>query len=160
MRITIAAIGRLKEAYWQDSVREYQKRMSRYAKFEIVEFPDEKAPEGISEKEAAEILFKEGERLLHFLEGNDGYVIALQIQGKRMDSESFAEFLRLQFLKGERHVIFLIGGSLGLSEEVLRRADLSLSFSDFTFPHQLMRVILCEQICRAMRIMRGEPYHK
>ncbi len=160
MRITVACIGKLKEVYWKEALSEYRKRFLRYGELEILEFPDEKTPENASAHEEDLIREKEGKPLLKYLETQSAYVIALVISGKRFDSVTFANKLGSLFSEGWSHVIFLIGGSLGLSNEVICCADLALSFSDFTFPHQMMRVILSEQLYRAMRILHNEPYHK
>ncbi len=159
MKITILCVGKLKEKYFQDAVAEYSKRLSRYCKLEIVEVPDEKTPDHASEALNEQIKRTEGERLLEAIK-DDGYVIALAIEGKSMDSVEFAGCLGQLGVHGCSHIYLIIGGSLGLSREVLSRADKLLSFSKMTFPHQLMRVILLEQVYRAYRIMRGEPYHK
>ena len=159
MRITVLAVGRIKEKYFTDAVAEYRKRLGRYAKTEIVEVEDEATPDKASAKQEEQIKEKEGKRLLAKLpEG--AYVIALAIDGKAPDSVELSEKITRLGVEGKSHLCFLIGGSLGLSEAVLRRADEKLSFSRMTFPHQLMRVILLEQIYRSFRIARGEPYHK
>ena len=159
MRITVVAVGRIKEKYWTDALAEYLKRLGRYAKVTILEAEDEKTPDGASPKEEAAILAKEGERVLAKIP-EDAYVIALAIEGKQLDSVELSKKLDRLALEGHSHIAFLIGGSLGLSGQVLSRADEKLSFSRMTFPHQLMRVILLEQIYRSFRISRNEPYHK
>ncbi|SFC17475.1 23S rRNA (pseudouridine1915-N3)-methyltransferase [Bacillus sp. OV322] len=159
MNISIVTVGKLKEKYLKQGIDEYLKRLSAYAKVEIIELPDEKAPETLSEVEMEQIKEKEGERILQKI-SIDAHVIALAIQGKMKSSEDLAETLDKLATYGKSKVAFVIGGSLGLSKEVLQRADESLSFSKMTFPHQLMRLILVEQIYRAFRINRGEPYHK
>ena len=143
----------------RDAVAEYEKRLTRYVKLDVVEVADEKTPDGASEKEEERIREKEGERLLRQIKEAD-HVVALAISGKQYDSLAFARRLDGFALCGRSRVVFVIGGSLGLSEQVLARADEELSFSKMTFPHQLMRVILLEQIYRGYRIIRGEPYHK
>lgn len=143
----------------RDAVAEYEKRLTRYVKLDVVEVADEKTPDGASEKEEERIREKEGERLLRQIKEDD-HVVALAISGKQYDSLAFARRLDGFALCGRNRVVFVIGGSLGLSEQVLARADEELSFSKMTFPHQLMRVILLEQIYRGYRIIRGEPYHK
>lgn len=160
MKITVLAVGKLKEAYLREAVAEYEKRLSRYGKLEIIELPDEKTPEGASEAEEEKIREKEAERAHKFLDEHTGYVIALAIEGESMDSVTLAKRLSALQSAGKSHLIFLIGGSLGLSKGLLARADLALSFSKLTFPHQLMRVLLLEQLYRAERINRNEPYHK
>lgn len=159
MKITILCVGKIKEAFYRDAVAEYAKRLSRYAEFQIVEVTDEKTPERASEAEEAKILATEGERLLK-AKKPDAYTIALAIDGKSLSSVGFAEKMEALALGGVSHVQFVIGGSLGLAPEVLKACDYKLSFSAMTFPHQLMRVILAEQIYRAFRIRSGEPYHK
>ncbi len=158
MKITIACVGRIKEKYFSDAMAEYLKRLSRYADVDIAEVPDEKAPDSLSAAQKEQIKDTEGQRLLKVI--RKSYIIALAINGKHMDSETFAETISSCALKGISHITFVIGGSLGLSDDVLRAADLKLSFSEMTFPHQLMRVILAEQIYRAFRIIKNEPYHK
>ncbi|EST11945.1 23S rRNA (pseudouridine(1915)-N(3))-methyltransferase RlmH [Sporolactobacillus laevolacticus] len=159
MNITILTVGKLKEKYFIQGIGEYAKRLGPYAKVTIIEVPDEKAPENLSAAEVEQVKQAEGERLLKKLPAN-AYVIALAIKGKQMPSEDFAEKIRELATYGHSDIAFIIGGSNGLSDEVLSRADFQLSFSKFTFPHQLMRLILIEQIYRAFKIMRGEPYHK
>ncbi|MBR0086457.1 MAG: 23S rRNA (pseudouridine(1915)-N(3))-methyltransferase RlmH [Lachnospiraceae bacterium] len=159
MTITILCVGKIKEKFYSDAVSEYAKRLSRYAKISIAEVKDEKTPDQASEKEEQEILKKEGERLLSRMPDN-AYVIALAIKGKSYDSIGMAEHLEKLSVNGNSSLVFVIGGSLGLSEEVLNRADEHWSFSALTFPHQLMRVILLEQLYRSYRIRNHEPYHK
>lgn len=159
MRITILCVGKIKEKFYRDAIEEYKKRLGRYCKLEIIEVADEKTPEGASQALEQQIKEKEGERLLLKMK-EDACVIALAIDGKMRDSVELAEHLDRLAVSGRSHITFVIGGSLGLSEAVLKRADEKLSFSKMTFPHQLMRVILLEQIYRSYRIMNGEPYHK
>ena len=159
MKISILCVGKIKEDFYKKAVLEYMKRLSRYCKPEIAEVPDEKTPEGVSETSMEQIKEKEGERLLKYIR-EDAYVIALAIEGKMPDSLELADKIEHLGLKGKSHIVFVIGGSLGLSEKVLKRADELLSFSKMTFPHQLMRVILLEQIYRSYRIIHKEPYHK
>ncbi|MDO5539884.1 MAG: 23S rRNA (pseudouridine(1915)-N(3))-methyltransferase RlmH [Eubacteriales bacterium] len=159
MRITVVCVGKIKEKYFADAIKEYAKRLSRYARLEIVEVTDEKTPDGASDGEEKKIKEKEGERILKSVK-EGSYVIALAIQGKKVSSEGFADFVEKRAAYGDSHLTFIIGGSLGLDERVLKRADYLLSFSDMTFPHQLMRVILLEQIYRGFRIINHEPYHK
>lgn len=159
MKITVIGVGRLKEKYWQAAIDEYSKRLSKYVKLDIIEVPDEKAPENLSAAEEEIVKKNEGERILKNI--RDGaYVIALAINGKMLGSEELSEFLNERMVRGAGHIVFVIGGSLGLSSEVLDRADYKLSFSKMTFPHQMMRVILLEQFYRAVKIMKNEPYHK
>ena len=159
MNISIVTVGKLKEKYLKQGIEEYLKRLGSYAKVEVIEVPDEKAPEELSETEMVQVKQKEGERILAKI-GPDAYVIALAINGKLKSSEELADTLDKLATYGKSKIAFVIGGSLGLSDEVLKRADEQLSFSKMTFPHQLMRLILVEQIYRAYRINRNEPYHK
>lgn len=159
MKITILAVGKLKEPFYRAAVLEFQKRLGRYAKLHIMEVADEKTPDHASPQEVLQILEKEGSRLEKYIQ-KDAYVIALAIEGEMFDSVGFSEKIRLLGVGGVSHIIFVIGGSLGLSPGILSRADLKLSFSKMTFPHPLMRVILLEQIYRSYRIIQHEPYHK
>ena len=159
MNISIVTVGKLKEKYLKLGIEEYTKRLSSYSKIEIIEVPDEKAPEILSDAEMLQVKKKEGERILAKVP-TDAHVIALAIEGKQKSSEELADKIDKLGTYGKSKVTFIIGGSLGLSDEVLKRADDKLSFSKMTFPHQLMRLILVEQVYRAFRINRGEPYHK
>lgn len=159
MRITVLAVGRIKEKYFTMAIDEYAKRLTRYVKLDIVEVADEKTPDGASETEEENIRRKEGERILKALKP-DAYVITLEIEGKMPDSVELSEKIEQIGVSGRGHITFIIGGSLGLSKEVKDRADFKLSFSRMTFPHQLMRVVLLEQIYRSYRILGNEPYHK
>ncbi|RTE01745.1 23S rRNA (pseudouridine(1915)-N(3))-methyltransferase RlmH [Paenibacillus whitsoniae] len=159
MQIQILAVGKLKERYLVDGIAEYMKRLGSYAKMQLIEVPDEKAPENMSPAEEQQVRVKEGERLLAKL-ASDVYVVALAIDGEMWTSEQLASSLDKLATYGRSQVAFVIGGSLGLSSELLSRADMQLSFGRMTLPHQLMRLVLVEQIYRAMRINRGEPYHK
>lgn len=159
MKITILCVGKVKEKFYRDAIGEYQKRLSRYCKLEIVEVTDEKTPDGVSETVENQIKEKEGNRILSKIREED-YVIALAIDGKMQDSVELSKNIQQLGVRGKSSIVFVIGGSLGLSEEVLKRANEKLSFSKMTFPHQLMRVILLEQVYRSYRIMNGEPYHK
>ncbi|NRD77387.1 23S rRNA (pseudouridine(1915)-N(3))-methyltransferase RlmH [Bacillus sp. BRMEA1] len=159
MNISIITVGKLKEKYLIQGIAEYLKRLTAYAKVDMIEVADEKAPEELSELEMIQVKQKEGERILAKI-SQDTYVIALAIQGKMQSSEELAETLDKLATYGKSKIAFIIGGSLGLSDEVLKRSNEKLSFSKMTFPHQLMRLILVEQIYRAFRINRGEPYHK
>lgn len=159
MKITLLTVGKLKEKFFREAVSEYEKRLSRYCRLRIEETADEKTPEKTSETQREQILQKEGERILRLLP-EDAYVITLEIDGRKLTSEKFAEEIERLGVGGISHIVFVIGGSLGLHHKIKERADLAVSFSDMTFPHQLMRVILLEQIYRAYRIINGEPYHK
>ena len=159
MKITCITVGKIKETYYTDAVKEYSKRLSRYCKLEIIELPDEKTPDGASQAQETAIKNREGERILKAIR-EDAYVIALAIEGQAPDSVGLSQKLERLGIGGTSHVTFVIGGSLGLSPAVMLRADEAVSFSRMTFPHQLMRVILLEQVYRGFRIMKGEPYHK
>ena len=159
MKITVITVGKIKEKYLEDAIAEYSKRLSRYCKLEIIQVADEKTPDRASEVVETQIKDKEGERILSHIK-DTAYVVALAIEGKMISSEELAELIDGLGVRGESHIQFVIGGSLGLSKKVLERADYKLSFSRMTFPHQLMRVILLEQIYRSYRIISGEPYHK
>lgn len=159
MKITVIGVGKVKEKFFRDAIAEYEKRLGRYCKLEICEVPDEKTPDGASESLEDTIKEKEADRILGKLP-EDAYVMILDIVGKKMDSVAFGKKIEQLGISGKSHLVFVIGGSLGLHEKVKKRADFSVSFSDMTFPHQLMRVILLEQIYRGYRIVKGEPYHK
>ncbi len=159
MKITVITVGKIKEKYLRDAVAEYTKRLSRYCKLEIVEVADEKTIDDASAAEEEMIRAKEAERILRYVR-EDAYVITLEINGKQLSSEQLADKIDQLGVQGTSHIIFIIGGSIGLGEEVLKKSDFALSFSKMTFPHQLMRVILLEQIYRSYRIIRKEPYHK
>ena len=163
MKITILCVGKIKEKFYRDAIEEYAKRLTRYCKLEIIEVADEKTPDGASATEEMQIRQKEGERVLARLEKcrqSSSYVMALAIDGRELDSVELSQKLEKLGTDGISHVNFLICGSLGMSKELLAAADFKLSFSRMTFPHQLMRVILLEQIYRGYRIMNREPYHK
>ena len=159
MKITIVCVGKIKEKFYRDALAEYTKRLSRYCSLSITEVADEKTKEQASDVECAIIKDREGERILKSIR-EDGYVIALAIDGKNLDSVELSRKIENLALTGKSNLYFVIGGSLGLSDEVMKRADYKLSFSRMTFPHQLMRVILLEQIYRSYRIINHEPYHK
>ena len=169
MNISIIAVGKLKENYLKEGIAEYSKRLSRYCKLQIFEVPDEKAPENISKKEMETVKNKEGDCIDKYLrEGSfkegifreGSYKIALTIDGKMFSSEELSTEIGSIGLNGTSHIIFIIGGSLGLSDNIIKKCDLELSFSKMTFPHQLMRLILLEQIYRSFKIISGETYHK
>lgn len=159
MKITIVAVGKVKEKFYRDAIAEFEKRLSKYCKLEIVEVADEKTPDNASASQELQIKAKEGDRILSSIK-DDMHVIALAIEGKPLSSTELADKIDKLGISGRSSIAFVIGGSLGLDERVLKRADFKLSFSPMTFPHQLMRVILLEQIYRAYRIIAGEPYHK
>lgn len=159
MKITIVTVGKLKENYLKDAIAEYRKRLSKYCKLEIVEVADEKTPDNASETVEEMIRDKEAERILKHIKP-DTYVITLEIEGKQLTSEQLADKIESLGVQGRSHITFIIGGSIGLGKEVLEKSDYALSFSKMTFPHQLMRVILLEQVYRSYRIISGEPYHK
>jgi 23S rRNA (pseudouridine1915-N3)-methyltransferase len=159
VNISIITIGKLKEKYLKQGIQEYLKRLSSYAKVEIIELADEKAPENLSESEMEQVKQKEGVRILAKI-SDDTHVIALAINGKQKSSEELAKEIDSLATYGKSKIAFVIGGSLGLSSEVMKRSNAALSFSKMTFPHQLMRLVLVEQIYRAFRIIRNEPYHK
>lgn len=159
MKITIISVGKLKEKYLTMAISEYEKRLSRYCKLNIIELPDEKAPENMSPAQELEVKNKEGAKIIKQL-NTSSHVIALAIDGIQRSSEELADHIQKLGTSGISHLTFIIGGSLGLSEEVLGMCNEKLSFSKMTFPHQLMRVILLEQIYRSFRIINGEPYHK
>lgn len=159
MNITIVSVGKLKEKYLKMGIEEYVKRLGGYAKMDLIEVPDEKAPEQLSEAEMEIVKKKEGDRILSKI-GPDTYVIALAINGKMKSSEEMAADIESLMTYGKSKIAFVIGGSLGLHDDVLKRADEKQSFGMMTLPHQLMKLVLVEQIYRSFRIMKGEPYHK
>lgn len=159
MKITVICVGKVKEKFYRDAISEFEKRLGRYCKLEIIEVADEQTPDGASAAVETHIKDREGARILAKIK-EDSYVCTLEIQGKKMTSEVFASFLEKGAIEGRGQLVFVIGGSLGLSQQVIKRSNQAISFSDMTFPHQLMRVILCEQIYRGFRILHGEPYHK
>lgn len=159
MNITIVSVGKLKEKYLKMGIDEYVKRLGGYAKMDLIEVPDEKAPEQLSDAEMDIVKKKEGERILAKISA-DAYVIALAINGKMKTSEQMAADLESLMTYGKSKITFVIGGSLGLHEDVLKRADEQQSFGKMTLPHQLMKLVLVEQVYRSFRIMKGEPYHK
>ena len=160
MNIKIVAVGKIKEKFYKDALAEYLKRMGTYNSIEVIEVADEMAPENLSYKELEEVKDKEADRILSKIK-DDAYVVSLEILGKEMTSESFAGFIEDEMLDGfGRDLVFVIGGSNGLSARVSQRSNKKLSFGKMTYPHQLMRVILAEQIYRAYRIINNHPYHK
>lgn len=159
MFIQIISVGKLKEKYLVQGIQEYAKRLAPYIKFQVIEVPDEKAPENMSDAEIQNVKDREGEKILGHIKG-DAHVIALALDGQLWSSEDLAAEIDKLGTYGTSHIIFVIGGSNGLSNAVLRRAQQRLSFGRMTLPHQLMRLVLVEQIYRAVKINRGEPYHK
>lgn len=159
MRIRLVTVGKIKERYFEDAIAEYAKRLSRYCKLDIIQVADEKTPDGAGTALEKQIKEKEGQRILSNIK-DGAYVIALAVEGKMLSSEEMASKLQKLGVDGVSQIVFVIGGSLGLSDEVMKRADYALSFSKMTFPHQLMRVVLLEQVYRSFRIIGGEPYHK
>lgn len=159
MQVKVIAVGKLKEKYLKKGIEEYAKRLGAYTKFEIVEVADEEAPENLSQAEMDQVKALEGDRILQKLSSQE-VIFALDLNGKQMTSEDFAQTLEDKMTYGQSKLTFIIGGSLGLSQEVLDRAQHRLSFGPMTFPHQVMRLIIAEQVYRAFRIIRNEPYHK
>ena len=159
MKIKLVTVGKLKEKYLIQGINEYLKRLNSYAKMEIIEVPDEKAPEKLSDAEMLQVKEKEGQRILGKINDNE-YVFVLAINGKQLSSEEFSKEIEQLGISGKSNLTFVIGGSLGLSDSVLQRSNQQISFCRLTYPHQLMRLVLVEQIYRGFRIMKGEPYHK
>lgn len=159
MKITILTVGKIKEKYLKDAIDEYSKRLSKYCKLEMIEVADEKTPDNASEVVEDMIRSKEAERLMKYIK-EDAFVITLEINGKQLSSEELADKVEKLGVQGISHIVFVIGGSIGLGTDVLNRSNFALSFSKMTFPHQLMRVVLLEQVYRSYRIINGEPYHK
>ena len=159
MKIQVICIGKLKEKYWTDAVSEYMKRLSKYCDIEIIELKESKLPDKASPAQEATVVEEEGRSILGKIK-DGSYVITLEILGKNLTSEELASKMEELPLMGKSHVTFIIGGSLGLSKEVSKRSDFKLSFSKMTFPHQMMRVILLEQVYRAFKINKNEAYHK
>jgi 23S rRNA (pseudouridine1915-N3)-methyltransferase len=159
MKISVLCVGKIKEKFFRDAVQEYVKRLGAFTQVEIIEVPDRKIPDKASPAQALQVKGQEGKELEKHLDER-AYKIALCLEGKKMDSIAFSQKIQDAMVSGYNHIQFLIGGSLGLSPQVVQQCDFKLSFSDFTFPHQLMRVILFEQVYRAFKIATGEPYHK
>lgn len=160
MILRIVAVGRLRERYWQDAVSDYVRRLRSYGRVEIIEIPEARIQDNASSAEGEKAMAQEAESILARLKKQEGPVVVLDRKGKALDSRELAEWLGKQILDGPSEVTWIIGGPLGLDQSVLRRADLVLSFSRLTFPHQMMRLILLEQIYRSFRILHHEPYHK
>ncbi|WP_226038492.1 23S rRNA (pseudouridine(1915)-N(3))-methyltransferase RlmH [Aquibacillus saliphilus] len=159
MKISIIAVGKLKEKYLKQGIEEYIKRLGAYATIDVIEVPDEKAPENMSQADMNLVKQKEGDKIIAKIP-SDAYVISLEIKGDMLSSEQFAKKIDQLAIHGKSKIVLIIGGSLGLSEQVQKRSDYAMSFSKMTFPHQLMRLVLLEQVYRAFRINRNEPYHK
>ncbi|OLS01476.1 23S rRNA (pseudouridine(1915)-N(3))-methyltransferase RlmH [Tissierella creatinophila] len=159
MNINIITVGKIKEKYIKEGINEFSKRLSRYGKLKIIEIDDEKAPENLSQKDMEKVMEKEGEKIISKIPQNS-FIISLEIEGKSISSEMLSKKIEDIMISGNNDITFIIGGSLGLSNEVKMMSNFKLSFSKMTFPHQLMRLILLEQIYRAFRIMKNEPYHK
>lgn len=159
MRITIVCVGKIKEKYFTMGIEEYKKRLGRYCKLDIIQVADEKTPDNASSAEELQIKNKEGLRILKYIK-EDSYVVALVIEGNMLNSMELANKIDSLGVGGTSHIVFVIGGSLGLDNDVINRADYKLSFSKMTFPHQMMRMILLEQVYRSYRINSNQPYHK
>lgn len=159
MNITIITVGKIKEKFYVQAVEEYTKRLTKYCTLKIIEVPDEKAPENLSSSEMSSVIEKEGLKIIDKIPSSS-IVITMEIEGKQLSSEELSQKIQDFALRGQSNLCFIIGGSLGLSESVKQLSRLKLSFSKLTFPHQLFRVMLLEQIYRGFRIMKGEPYHK
>lgn len=159
MKIDVIAVGKVKEKFYRDAIDEFSKRLSKYCKLQIIEVADEKTPDGASEALEEQIKAKEAERIFKNIK-DEAFVFTLEILGKKYDSVEFANRMHSLGVQGKSHIQFVIGGSLGLHDSISARSDAKISFSDMTFPHQLMRVILLEQVYRGFRIIAGEPYHK
>lgn len=159
MNINIIAVGKIKEKHMKEAISEFSKRLSRYAKLKIIEIPDEKAPENLSQKDMESVMEREGNKIISKIPQNS-FLISLEIEGKHISSEMLSKKIEDIMISGNNDITFIIGGSLGLSDEVKKMSNFKLSFSKMTFPHQIMRLILLEQIYRSFRIMKNEPYHK
>lgn len=159
MNIRIISVGKIKEKYMTMAIQEYSKRLGAYCRLEIIEVKDEKVPEKLSDQQRLKAIQAEGNRIISFIR-DDEILVTLEINGNPMDSPGFSEKIEAYGIQGKSQITFVIGGSLGLSPEIIRRSDWSLSFSKMTFPHQLFRVMLLEQIYRAFKIIRRETYHK
>lgn len=156
MKLTVVAVGKLKEKYLKEGINEYSKRLSRFCELQVIEVEDEQAPENLSASQEEQVKRREAERIIKKVKEGSALIV-LDLKGKKLSSEEFADKLNSFFISGESHITFVIGGSLGLDEELVRKADFSLSLSDMTFPHQLARLILVEQIFRAFKILNNEP---
>jgi len=159
MKLSIVAVGKLKEKYLKEGINEYSKRLSRFCELQIIEVDDEQAPENLSASQEKQVKKREAERIVKKVK-EDSALIVLDLKGKKLDSEEFAHKLNSFFISGKSHITFVIGGSLGLDEELIQKADFRLCLSDMTFPHQLARLILLEQVFRAFKILNNETYHK
>jgi 23S rRNA (pseudouridine1915-N3)-methyltransferase len=159
MKVTVVAVGKLKEKYLKEGISEYSKRLSRFCELQIVEVEDEQAPENLSEAQGIQIKKREAERIIKKAKEGSALIV-LDLKGKKLNSEGFADKLNSFFISGKSHITFVMGGSLGLDDQLVEKADFRLCLSDMTFPHQLARLILLEQVFRAFKIMSGETYHK
>ena len=159
MNITVIAVGKIKEKFYTQAIEEYAKRLSRYCTLKTIEIPDEKAPENLSDADMLSVIEKEGKRIIEKIPPS-ATIISMEIEGKQISSIEFSKQIEEFAIRGQSHLCFIIGGSLGLAEEIKKISHLKLSFSKMTFPHQLFRVMLLEQIYRGFRIMKGQPYHK
>lgn len=159
MKITVISVGTIKEKFFSQAISEYVKRLSRYCSLTMIEVPDEKAPENLSIADMTAVKNKEGQKILEKMP-QGSFVVTLEIDGKQMTSEELAQNFEELALRGSSHICFIIGGSLGLGDAVSSASNLTLSFSRMTFPHQLFKIMLLEQVYRAFKIIKGEPYHK
>lgn len=159
MKLTIVAVGKLKEKYLKEGISEYSKRLSRFCELQVIEVEDEQAPDNLSESQEIQVKRKESERILKKVKEGSALVV-LDLKGKKLNSEGFANKLNSFFISGKSHITFVIGGSLGLDDELVKKADFRLCLSDMTFPHQLARLILLEQVFRVFKILNNETYHK
>lgn len=159
MKITIISVGKIKEKFFSQAISEYAKRLSRYCRLTMIEVPDEKAPENLSIADMTAVKNKEGQKILEKMP-QGSFVVTLEMDGRQMTSEELAQNFEELALRGSSHICFIIGGSLGLGDAVSSSSNLKLSFSRMTFPHQLFKIMLLEQVYRAFKIIKGEPYHK
>ena len=159
MSIRLIVVGKIKEEYYRNKIEEYITQIRKKNNFELIEIPDESIPKNSNDTINQSVKEKEGTKILSYINNTD-YVVALYIDGKMMISDRLNDLLKETTLRGKKDIVFIIGGSLGLSKDIYKRADELLSFSPMTFPHQLMRVILLEQVYRCFRIIHNEPYHK
>ncbi len=159
MKLTVVAVGKLKEKYLKEGISEYSKRLSRFCELQVIEVDDEQAPENLSESQEIQVKRREAERIMKKVKDGSALIV-LDLKGKKLNSEGFADKLNSFFISGKSHITFVIGGSLGLDEKLVEKADFRLCLSDMTFPHQLARLILFEQVFRVFKILNNETYHK